>query len=176
MRKTIVVAIFAALWLGGCTPAKDTPERRIEQAREAARLEVEQGLFDVSLDRAAGIALTASAGTLEQELGRPANDGDRERLRGILRKELSQFLTREAWIKVTSEVYARHLTSDELGDLVGFFKSRAGTKLLTIQPELSKEMGDAAEALFAENQAAFAERVDKAVTEAFPEIAAERKK
>jgi hypothetical protein len=47
---------------------------------------------------------------------------------------------------------------------------------LALQEELTAELGDAAEAIFVKNETAFAEHVDKALAETFPEIGQEQKK
>jgi hypothetical protein len=67
-------------------------------------------------------------------------------------------------------VYARHLTPAELDDLAAFYRTATGGKLLSIQADLTDELGDAAEAIVVENEMAFAERVDEALAAAFAEL------
>ncbi|NOR15870.1 MAG: hypothetical protein GQ544_09205, partial [Candidatus Aminicenantes bacterium] len=50
-----------------------------------------------------------------------------------------------------------------------------GSKLLTLQAEITAELGDAAEAIVVKNEKAFAENVDKALADTFPEFGQERK-
>jgi len=176
MKGIVTIVMVALLALAGCAPEKDTPELRLKRAEEVAALEVEHGAFDSALDRGANIALSASIVTLGEQLGRPTTEADKELLRGILREALAEFMTKEAWMKVESAVYARHLTASELGDLAAFYRTASGSKLLTVQSDLATEVSDAAEKLFAENRESYVKRVGEAVDKAFPEIAPGAKK
>lgn len=176
MKRIGTLAIVAVLVLAGCTSQKDTPELRLERAKEIAAIEVEHGVFDSAVDRGANIALSASLATLEEQLGRPTTEADKERLRAILREALAGFMTKEAWMKVESATYARHLTAAELADLTAFYKTSTGSRLLAVQAELAAEMGDAADKLFAENRDAYVKHVGDAVNRAYPELAQEGKK
>jgi len=91
-------------------------------------------------------------------------------VRGIFRDALAEFLTPEVWIEQSAAVYARHLTPAELDDLAPFYRTATGGKLLSIQADLTDELGDAAEAIVVENEMAFAERVDEALAAAFAEL------
>ena len=173
MRRIVTIAMVAVLALAGCATQKDTPELRLQLAKEIAAFEVEHGAFDSALDRGANIAVSASLVTLGEQLKRPTTEADKERLQGILREALAGFMTKEAWIKVESAVYARHLTVSELDDLAAFYRSASGSKLLTVQSALTTEMSEEAEKIFAENRESFAKRVGEAVNKAFPEIAPE---
>jgi hypothetical protein len=173
MKGIVTIVMVTMVALAGCAPEKDTPELRLKRAEEVAALEVEHGAFDSALDRGANIALSASLVTLGEELKRPTTEADKERLQGILREALAGFMTKEAWIKVESAVYARHLTVSELDDLAAFYRSASGSKLLTVQSALTTEMSEEAEKIFAENRESFAKRVGEAVNKAFPEIAPE---
>jgi len=173
MKRIITIAMVAVIGLAGCATQKDTPELRLKLAEEIAAFEVEHGAFDSALDRGANIALAASLVTLGEQLKRPTTEADKERLQGILREALAEFMTKEAWIKVESAVYARHLTAAELGDLMAFYKTASGSKLITVQSALTAEMSDEAEKIFAANRESYVKRVGEAVDKAFPEIAPE---
>jgi hypothetical protein len=173
MRRIVTIVMVTVLALAGCATQKDTPELRLKLAQEIAAFEVEHGAFDGALDRGANIALSASLVTLGEQLKRPTTEADKERLQGIIREALGEFMTKEAWIKVESAAYARHLTAAELGDLIAFYKTASGSKLITAQSALSTEMSDEAEKIFAANRDSFVKRVGEAVNKAFPEIAPE---
>lgn len=176
MRGMATIGMAALLALAACAPEKDTPELRLERAEEVVALEVEHGVFDSALDRGANIALGDSLVALGQQLGRPTTDADKEQLRGILRGALAEFMTKGAWTKVATTVYAAHLTASELGDLATFYRTASGSKLLNVQSALATEMSDAAEKLFAENRESFEKRVGEAVDKAYPELAPKEKK
>jgi hypothetical protein len=91
-------------------------------------------------------------------------------VRGIFRDALAEFLTPDVWVEASAAVYAEHLTAAELDDLAAFYRTSTGSKLLSLQEELTNQLGNAAEAIVVQNEAAFAERVDAALAEAFPEM------
>ena len=171
MKRIGMIAMVAVLTFAGCASQKDTPELRLERAKEVAAIEFEHGVFDSAVDRGANIALSASIVTLGEELKRPTTEADKDRLRGILRGALAEFMTKEAWMKVESEAYASHLTAAELADLAKFYRTSTGSRLLTVQSDLTTEMSEAADKLFAENRDSFAKRVEEEVVKAFPELA-----
>jgi len=55
-------------------------------------------------------------------------------------------VTEEEIIKLYAPIYAKHLTSNEMKQLIAFFKSPIGTKFRKVQPILIKEGADAAQA------------------------------
>lgn len=174
MKRMLLFVLFVGFMLSGCTSEIDTPEIRLELAREVAQLEIMNGALDDALNLGADIALSASADALDKELGRAATSEEREKVRSIFRKALAEFITPEAWVEVSAKVYAQHLTPAELKDLTAFYKTSTGSKLLSLQEELTAELGDAAEAIFVENEIAFAEKVDKALAQTFPELGQEK--
>lgn len=172
--RTGMIVLAALLVLGGCAAPKDTPELREGLAREIAGLDVLGGAYENARTRATNITYAASISALEEEMGRPATEAEKEQLRGILSAALGAFITPEAWISLASSVYAKHLTAPELRKLAAFYKTPAGSRLLALQGTFAAEMGEAAEALFAENRDSFVKRVDEAVVKAFPDVAAQR--
>ncbi|KPK09114.1 MAG: hypothetical protein AMS20_00985 [Gemmatimonas sp. SG8_28] len=171
MTRMRVGILATVLVLCGCAaPVADTPEARLEQARDVAQLEVDGGALNDALNLGADIAWTASADALAMELGRPVTEQEEAQVRGIFRDALAEFLTPEAWVEASAAVYADQLTAAELDDLARFYRTATGTKLLSIQEQLTTRLGDAAEAIVVANEAAFAARVDEALAEAFPEI------
>jgi hypothetical protein len=170
MKHIQMTAAAVLLCLAACSQPADTPELRLERAREVAQLEVEGGALDDALNTGADIALAAAGAAFEAQLGRPATEDERKRLRGIFRDALAEFLTAEVWVEQSAAVYARLLTPAELAELAAFYRTSTGTRLLSIQAELTAELGDAAEAIVVENEQAFAERVDSTLATEFPEL------
>lgn len=170
MTRIGIGAAVGAIVLAACAQPADTPEARLAQAREVAQIEVDGGALADALNLGAAIAWTASAEALAMELGRPVTEPEEERVRGILRDALAEFLTSEAWVEASAAVYAEHLTPAELEELAAFYRTGTGTKLLSIQAALTDQLGDAAEAIVVQNEMAFATRVDEALAEAFPEL------
>lgn len=175
MKRMIFIILAVGFVLSGCTSEVDTPELRLERAREVANLEITHGALDDALNLGADIAMAASADALDEELGRQATKDEQEQVHSIFRKALAEFITPEAWVEVSAKVYAQHLTPAELKDVTAFYNTSTGSKLLGLQAEITAKLGDAAEAIFIKNEKAFAEYVDKVLAETFPEIGQEKK-
>jgi hypothetical protein len=145
----------------------DDKEALIKYARMAAQMELAAGALDVALNEGADTALIGSIDVLEYDLGRALSLEEKEKVRGIFRGALAQILTPGIWVESTAEVYARHLEVGDLRHLTDFYQTESGAKILAIQGALGRDLGDTAERLLDENQAAFADRVDSALEEAF---------
>jgi hypothetical protein len=155
--------------LAGGISASEPDAAGLEAARQAAQLELESGALEQALDEGANIALSASQGALESDLGRGLTEREAAQVRGVLRRALADILTPEVWIEQSSRAYARHLSAGHLEDLVAFYRSESGQAVLKIQGPLAGELSSAADALLGAQQEAFAERVDAELAEMFPD-------
>ena len=142
----------------------------LDYALVAAELEVRSGALEMALDEGAETALFGSIDVLEHDLGRPLTTEETATVTGIFRKVLEDILTEEIWMETTAAVYARHLSVEELGDLVAFYRSESGRKVLSVQAELGRDLGEAADRLLGEGQERFADEVDSALAKALPEL------
>ena len=113
--------------------------------------------------------MRGSIDALEYDLGRQLSDEERTKVKSIFRSALANILTAEVWIDRTSMAYVRHLNLKNLTDLTDFYQTESGQKILAIQPALNRDLSEAAERLLNEKQAAFAEQVDAALEQMFPE-------
>lgn len=177
MFKKITIlapAIAALVGMVGCAqpaPLEDTPENRLEQARALTVLEVEAGALDGMLDEGAALARDATADMLMIELEREPTQEDMAQLESVMRAALAEFLTAELWQETAAKVYADNFTAVELEETVTFYGSPTGRKILSLGQPLDQAVGDAVETALEVHRDAFAERVDAALAERFPELA-----
>lgn len=151
-------------------PITDSPEARLEQARALTTLEVESGALDNMLDEGAALAREATADMLMLELEREPSDEDLAQLEAIIRANLAEFLTADLWKETVAVVYAENFTAAELQEVVTFYSSSTGRKVLGLQRSLDTAVGDAVEAVLEDYQDEFAARIDAALEERFPEF------
>jgi len=171
MRRTLDDSLFAAVGLAillaaSCAAqegggASQTAE---EASRELARLSVELGALDAALDRATGWTWAASSDAVVLELGREPSEEEQARARAVLRQVIGEFLTPALWEESVARVYAEHFSAAELNEMVRFYGSPVGRKVLSLETRLSDEVDDRiGESLGGETLEAFIARVDEAL-------------
>ena len=176
IRKIVILVSITWVLVGilACSqpaPLEDTPENRLEQARALTALEVEAGALDDMLDEGAALAREATADMLMLELEREPSEEDLATLESVMRAGLAEFLTAELWQEIVAEVYAKNFTAAELQETVAFYGSPTGRKILGVGQALDQAVGEAVEAALEVHRDEFAERVDTALAERFPEFA-----
>ena len=175
-RNTVSLLFFAGtiLALTACSQTAeipDTPELRLEQARALTALEVESGALDDMLDEGAALARDATADLLMLELEREPTAEDLAEVESIMRAALAEFLTAELWQETVAAVYAENFTAAELQETVAFYGSPTGQKILSHGRALDQAVGEAVESVLDVYSDEFADRVDAALAERFPEFA-----
>ncbi|MBT8059157.1 MAG: DUF2059 domain-containing protein [Xanthomonadales bacterium] len=166
MKRLLLLMLLLASING--LNASESNQDLHEAARQAAQLELANGALEQALDEGAEIAVSASLGALENDLGRLLSDAEKAQVSDVFRRALASILTAEVWIDRSAAVYASHLSVEQLNDLVAFYRSESGQAVLGIQASLARDLSAAADALLDENQHGFAEQVDTELAELFP--------
>lgn len=172
--RSIVLVISVVMTGWACSqpaPLADTPENRLDQARALTAVEVESGALDEMLDEGAALAREATADMLMLELEREPSEEDLAQLEAVMRAGLAEFLTADLWQEAVAKVYVENFTAAELQATREFYLSPTGQKILSLQRSLDTEIGDAVEAVLAVHSDEFANRIDSALAEKFPEFA-----
>jgi len=105
------------------------------------------------------------------ELEREPSEEDLATLEAVMRAGLAEFLTAELWQEIVAEVYAKNFTAAELQETVAFYGSPTGRKILGVGQALDQAVGEAVDAALEVHRDEFAERVDTALAEKYPELA-----
>ena len=177
MCKKVLSALsvlFAAALFVACSqpaPIADTPEARFDLARELAAIEVEAGALDGMLDEGAALAREATADMLMLELEREPSEEDLATLESVMRAGIAEFLTAELWQETVAAVYSENFTAAELQATRECYLSPAVQKILSLQRSHDDQIGDAVESVLAVYSDEFADRIDAALAERFPEFA-----
>lgn len=170
-----LISVFAlAAFVFACAqtpPLADTPENRLEQARALTAIEVESGALDGMLDEGAALAREATANMLMLELEREPTQKDLAQLEAVMRAGLAEFLTADLWQETVAKVYVENFTAAELQATREFYLSPTGQKILSLQRSLDDQISDAVESVLDVYSDEFAERIDSALAERFPEFA-----
>lgn len=165
---SVVVCVVGAC--GGPASLPDTPDLRLEKARELVRMEIEGGALDETLDLGADLAFAASVDALEAELDRELTTDEEVRVRRVMRDALAEIVTEPAWSEAVAEVYARHFTPAEMQAAIEFYSSPTGMRVLALQGTLHSEVGDATEAILEAQLETYIDTVDAGIAAEFPEV------
>ena len=176
MRRAVFVAAIGVLAIAaGCgqTVPVDSPENRLELARELTDLEVAAGGYDQMLDDGASIAAEATADSMVLDLGREPTDEEAVAVEAIMREAIAEVLTKDGWREAVAGVYSDHFSAAELAEALGFYRSATGQKILGLGGTLDDEMVATLGAMLASNEAELEAMIDGALMERFPELAEE---
>jgi hypothetical protein len=141
------IGLIAAAWLAaavfspiGASAQDNTDPKSIELGAELVDLAGVRGMMNQMMDQI-GPTLT--------QLVVQANPGKEAEVTEVMqsfvlprmRESVPQFMHEGALL------YARHFTNGELGELVAFYKSPVGRKLVAAQPQMMQEMALVAQTL-----------------------------
>jgi hypothetical protein len=105
------------------------------------------------------------------ELEREPSGEDLAQLEAVMRTGLAEFLTAEVWQETVAQVYVENFTAAELQATREFYLSPAGQKILSLQRSLDDQIGEAVDTVLEVYRDEFADRIDAALAERFPEFA-----
>lgn len=164
-HRFVVLGLFIVLTVGCAShDGADSSRTAEEAAQELSRLSIEQGALDSALGRAADWTWSASTDALTLELGREPSEEENDRGRAILREVLAEFLTPGLWEESITSVYVDRFTAAELNEIVRFYSSPVGRKVLSLEGEVTDAVDDKiGEALGEERLEEFIARVDEAL-------------
>ena len=152
------LARYAALDLGGYLALGSTGEGILLDETERRCV-----LQAVRAAIPGGTPLIAS-----MKLGREPSEEENDRGRAILREVLAGFLTPELWEKSITRVYTDRFTAAELNEMVRFYGSPVGRKVLSLEGEVTDAVDDEiGKALGEERLEEFIARVDEALRAEF---------
>jgi hypothetical protein len=164
-HRFVVLGLFIVLAVGCAShDGADLSRTAEESALELARLSTELGALDSALGRAADWTWSASIDALTLELGRVPSEEENDRGRAILREVLAEFLTPGLWEESITSVYSDRFTAAELNEIVRFYDSPVGRKVLSLEGEVTDAVDDEiGKALGEERLEEFIARVDEAL-------------
>jgi hypothetical protein len=165
--------LFAVLPGMACVSQSGKAENSGTSTGPAARLatlSIELGSLEQRLDGGADLALESSIGTFEQEMGRNATEQEKDQVRAIFRSVLGEFLTPKVWEASLTKVYVAHFSAAEIEELIQFYDSPVGRKVLELDVVLSRELDNAIEEVLDPKMAEFIDRVDEEIEATFGDL------
>jgi hypothetical protein len=182
MTKRLVV-VGTTLLLAACTAAKPQPmpaptapgqPGHLSRSYERAVREY-IGLGAGSYDATTSSLLTSLAGAslpvFEAKLGRRLSDDERTRFQAVWRRSFTETIPRAEFEDAMVPVIAKYLSEDDVNELLRFYHSPVGAKVLRVHAPLSADAAAAARAIFEARRSELQSRFTLELQKEFPEFA-----
>ena len=141
--------ILACAGVTSRRPYAETPE---DLARELVRLNLRYGMYEALSEQAANSMLVSCKEDFERELGREFYETEYEELQEVMKRTLMDVFTPQVWEEAIVPVYMKHFTADELRDLLQFYETPVGFKLLEAQMPLRNDYEKTAQKMAQERE------------------------
>lgn len=163
---TVMLSIFV---LSGCTekPIEDTPQQRKVLATEMAQLALSSGGFDALRTQAVDGAMQVFAPTMQVQIGRELTQSEYIKYRRAIEKAFDEVFPSSVWISPMADLYAKHFDSNELNEVLNFYRTQIGMKTLRTMGTLAKEGAQMGVKLMESKEEEFGKVFEREVGKAF---------
>ncbi|MBF0256318.1 MAG: DUF2059 domain-containing protein [Gammaproteobacteria bacterium] len=173
MKPSSLLLLGGLVWFGlGFGPALAEPVKGSAEVQELLELNGGERQYQQLLGMMTqSLETSFSAGLAKALKDRPIAPGQRQQARQILDRNFARFI-REfqqqmqqlmPWERLVSEVYTpvylRHFSPAELAELLAFYRSPAGRKFVSRNPQLVQDASEAIKKLYAKQMQGRAEQL-----------------
>ncbi len=139
-QMRIFLLISLLMMLGGClkTKVEDTPENKQRLSWEVARIVIDANYFPM-IDATSEGQIRMFADGLEKRFFKKINP---ELMPGIKSDYLNVYqevFPKSDWVPIFADIYSKNFSVQELNDLLEFYRTPIGVRLLSVQPKISHE-------------------------------------
>lgn len=153
-------------------PKQDPPYMMTKShADTLARIGLGYGTFDAYMDQATDMTLSTLRAKIEGTVDRELTHSENDRLRSILHDLITEVYPEDKWIAELSEVFLRRFSPTELADILLFYESSTGRKLLESTPALMQEGEEIASRLIESKEEEFGDRFAEDFARELPSLA-----
>ena len=172
MRSIAKFSVALVVLVTSCGPEADPREDQIRRqllAQDLTNLEFGSGGFDTLFDTMSTLVLAVLRPTLEETIGRELSHTENDRLKLILDQVFRDVYPRQLWVDRIVPIYAQVFSANELQEIIEFYQTPIGQKLLRMEPRLTRELEKAGEEIVASREEEFGERFEAEFVRAFME-------
>jgi hypothetical protein len=176
-RYQLSIVLLSVLSSFACATAPQKPNlSNIEleaQAQEVIKLELSYGGLDAFIERATEQGVQAGKDYFEQLVKRPIYYEEHARVREVYRRAFAAVFTQSDLAKTVAPVYVKYLSPQEMVELLRFYQTPIGAKMLKIQYVLRAENIKEVEKLYQQKKGELRERFLEEFEKEFLESAGE---
>lgn len=136
-----LIGVLCATIISGCAekPIDDSPQQRKILATEISQLTLSDGGFDTLRTQAIESAMQVFSPTMQAQIGRELTQSEYEKFRKAFEKAFDEVLPSKVWLSPTADLYAKHFDSNELNEILIFYRTPIGRKSLRTMNTLAIE-------------------------------------
>lgn len=150
-RSLLIALVGLASLLPAPAAAQSTAARPVEN-------------FEAAMNQVIRITTPAMSAMIDAQLKRPLTAAEERGLVAAFQRSFRQVYPRTLFEEETAAALTRHLTDEELGELLRFYESPVGAKMLGLRPLLMAE----SERVFKVRQQQFSEHLRGELAREFP--------
>jgi len=139
------------------------------EMRELINLVVNDAMIAEVMQQATDVAYTMVRQGLQSRLKHEVNAAEEEKLRAAIHRAMSETVPKNLWQDAFIPIYMRAFTHAEVVELLKFYKTRLGRKLLEVTPKLTHDGAQAGKELFEAHTDEFLSRFIEAIGKSFIE-------
>jgi hypothetical protein len=165
-------ASLVILWVvvGLLAPASTAAQSESPEARELASLAAAVGTFDSTYTEASTVATSMMKSSLERRLGRQLSDDESRQLGALFLRLIKETVPQSDLETNYVDRVSRYYSPQELKDLVAFYRTPLGTKVLRFQVATNAEEATGAQRIAGTHFREFRERFAAEFAREFPAI------
>lgn len=170
-KKTLIAALVACQ-MALCLPAmaeEADDDRHEALTRQMVEMEFGKGVFQEITAQLTDTAMSGMPQAMESRLGRELSPGEQEQLALLVRGVFMEVFPQNAWEDAMVPVYMKYLGVDDVEEVLTFYKTSVGAKMLELQATLMREGVSARENLLQERNDEFMRRFSEELAEQFPD-------
>ena len=171
--NTSLVVVFT-LAIGLMTGPSGEAQNESPEAREIARLTYVSDVFDAAARAGGAVGVRGVRADLERQLRRPLSEDEAGRLQALLTRLLTEMLPKSDFEDFYASLLALHFSPQELVELLAFYRTPLGAKLVRVAPSLNTEASAWGQRMATQRGREFNERFNAEFLREFPSLARER--
>lgn len=124
------------------TIVSDTPSQRTALSLELVGLMLRSGGYDALQAQMIEGAMLVAVPSFHANEGREMTQSEYVSLRSAMGKAFREVFGIDVWEPVLAGVYSKHLSAMELSDLIRFYRTSSGAKVLRLQGTMTAEAAE----------------------------------
>lgn len=159
--KPVRIVFFALVSLVGSGAFGGTvSERHNTLAREVVQLVLKHGAFETMMEEAADTAMDVMRVGFQAELGRELTYSENAKIRTAFRRAMSTVYPQKVWEDAVVPLYMKYFDAAEMEQVLEFYKTPLGLKMLVLTPRLQQEGAQAGRDLVRTRETEFLRRFE----------------
>jgi len=132
--RAVIVAAILVLLAGPALFAQES--ETVTQGRRLAHVVLSHGLYDTMMDQTAGLAVKLALGAVEKELTRELSPSEHAALVAAVQDAFVHVFPIRLWEDAFAPIYAKYLSASDMTDMLTFYQTNLGQKLLSLESRL----------------------------------------